>query len=311
MWTLKVIPSDTTIPFMKARLVAFIASGLMILASLFFFFSQGLNFGIDFKGGSVVEVRVIDGATPNLSVMRENLNSLGYGQISIQEFGSPEDLLIRIPAQSGGENVQEELLNNVRNVLGEGVEYRRTEFVGPQVGQELITAGAMAVIFSILGILIYIWIRFEWQFGMAAVLALIHDGLLVVGIFSWLQMEFNLSTVAAVLMIAGYSINDTVVVFDRIRENLRKYKKMPLVELFNISLNQTLSRTILTSGTTLLALGALWYFGGEVIRGFTDALIWGIMIGTYSSVLIAAPLLMLFNLRNIQKKAEETADEDA
>jgi preprotein translocase subunit SecF len=272
-----------------------------------------LNFGIDFTGGTVIEIRTP--VKPNLSDMRTALNALGYGAISIQEFGAPDDLLIRLPQQGGGDVEKEkEAIAAVRAYLdrtfvGDGdeslVDYRRTEYVGPQVGKELQVKGIYAVLFSLLGILAYIWVRFEWQFGVAAVAALAHDAIIVIGLFALTQMEFNLSTVAAVLMIAGYSINDTVIVFDRIREMLRKYKKMPLIDLFNLSVNSMLVRTIMTSFTTLLALVALYMFGGEVIRGFIYALIFGIVVGTYSSIFVAAPLLLLMNIRRANLDGSE------
>jgi len=219
-------------------------------------------------------------------------------------------LLIRLPQQQSVDDdgaAQKAAIDKVRSALDEKyapVDYRRIEFVGPQVGEELKRQGAMAVLFSLFGILAYVWFRFEWQFGVASIVALAHDAALTIGLFALTQMEFNLSTVAAILMIAGYSINDTVVVFDRIRENLRKYKKKALGELFNLSVNQTLARTLMTSVTTLLALIALYIFGGEVIRGFIYALIFGIGVGTYSSVFVAAPLLMFLNV----KRGVEEAD---
>ena len=286
---------------MKMRFVTFVLSALLMLGSIVLFATNGLNFGIDFKGGTLIEIRT-ETEQPDLKVMRNELNDLGYGAISIQEFGNPQDLLIRIPAQDGGEEVQQKLIEDVRATLGENVDYRRVEFVGPQVGEELIKAGFLAVILSIGGILLYIWVRFEWQFGIAAIIALIHDAIATVGLFSLTQMEFSLSTVAAVLMIAGYSINDTVVNFDRVRENLRRYKKMNLSELFDLSINQMLARSLLTSGTTLIALIALYVFGGEVIRDFIYALIWGVVIGTYSSVFLAVPLLLYMNLKANEKR---------
>jgi preprotein translocase subunit SecF len=234
--------------------------------------------------------------------------------MSIQEFGAPDDLLIRMPEQEGGADEQNAALQTLKDYLGtlfECVDYRRTEFVGPQVGEELKKQGMYAVLFSILGMLAYIWFRFEWQFSVAAIIALIHDSLATIGLFALTQMEFNLSTVAAILMIAGYSINDTVVVFDRIRENLRKFKKMPIFELLNNAINQTLSRTLMTSITTLLALIALWTFGGEVIRGFVNALIFGIVIGTYSSIFVASPVLTFLNIRRNQDKVEGGAESNA
>lgn len=306
----KLVPDETKVDFVGMRLLAFIVSSIIIIGSLSLVFTKGINFGIDFTGGTIIEIEVEN--PTDLSVLRGELNDLDLGAVSLQEFGAPTDLMVRLPQQKGGAEVQQAAIQKVRGLLDakfseETLEYRRVEFVGPQVGEELKKAGLMAILFSLAGILAYIWFRFEWQFGVAAVVALAHDTIATVGLFSLTQMEFTLSTVAAILMIAGYSINDTVVVFDRIRENLRKYKKKPLTELFNLSINQMLSRTLMTSLTTLLALFALWYFGGEVIRGFVDALLFGIVIGTYSSVFVAAPILVYFNVRR-EDLAEEKAD---
>ncbi len=309
---LRLIPQETNVNFIRARFVAFAVSALIIITSFGFMITKGLNFGIDFTGGTLIEVRVPD-SNPDLSDLRTELNTLQLGSISIQEFGAPDDLLIRLPEQEGDASVQQAAISTVKSMLdakyGEENEYRRTEFVGPQVGEELKRKGMYAVIFSILGMLVYIWFRFEWQFSVAAIIALIHDSVATVGLFAFTQMEFNLSTVAAILMIAGYSINDTVVVFDRIRENLRKFKKMSVNELLNVSVNQTLSRTIMTSLTTILALVALWLFGGEVIRGFVNALIFGIVIGTYSSIFVAAPILTFLNIRHKKKSASNPKTE--
>ncbi len=298
------VPSNTKINFVGKRFIAFGFSAFIMVASLFLLFTNGLNFGIDFTGGTLIEVRVEDKA-PNLGDLRSELNALNLGAISIQEFGAPNDLLIRMPEQEGDNEAQQAAITIVKDSLEakyeEGIEYRRIEFVGPQVGEELKKKGLYAVIFSILGMLVYIWFQFEWQFSVAAIVALIHDSLATIGLFALTQMEFNLSTVAAILMIAGYSINDTVVVFDRIRENLRKFKKMPVKDLLNLSINDTLSRTIMTSLTTLLALISLWIFGGEVIRGFVNALVFGIVIGTYSSIFVAAPILTFLNIRHKKK----------
>ena len=311
---MKIFPSDTKIDFIGKRFIAFALSGFLILASLFLLSTKGLNYGIDFTGGTLVEIKVPD-AAPDLGALRNGLNDLGLGAMSIQEFGAPDDLLIRMPEQEAGKEdraeVQNQALQTLKDYLGsqfESVDYRRTEFVGPQVGEELKKQGIYAVLFSILGMLVYIWFRFEWQFSVAAIIALIHDSLATIGLFALTQMEFNLSTVAAILMIAGYSINDTVVVFDRIRENLRKFKKMPIFDLLNNAINQTLSRTLMTSVTTLLALVALWTFGGEVIRGFVNALIFGILIGTYSSVFVASPVLTFLNIRRNQENTQSNAD---
>ena len=311
---MKILPSDTKIDFIGKRFIAFALSGFLILASLFLLATKGLNYGIDFTGGTLVEIKVPD-AAPDLGALRNGLNDLGLGAMSIQEFGAPDDLLIRMPEQEAGKEdraeVQNQALQTLKDYLGsqfESVDYRRTEFVGPQVGEELKKQGIYAVLFSILGMLAYIWFRFEWQFSVAAIVALIHDSLATIGLFALTQMEFNLSTVAAILMIAGYSINDTVVVFDRIRENLRKFKKMPIFDLLNNAINQTLSRTLMTSVTTLLALVALWTFGGEVIRGFVNALIFGIVIGTYSSIFVASPVLTFLNIRRNQENTQSNAD---
>jgi len=298
------IPEGTNIPFTGGRMVAFTLSTILIILSIFMLTTRGLNLGIDFTGGTLIEVKTPE--MPDLKALREELNDLGLGAISIQEFGEPDDLLIRIPqqlednpeAQKESEKVAQAAIRGVLDDKFEApVDYRRTEFVGPQVGEELKKQGLYAVLFSLLGIMAYVWIRFEWQFGVSALIALAHDTMITLGLFATTQMQFDLSTVAAVLMIAGYSINDTVVVFDRLRENLRKFKKTPLPELFNNAINQTLSRTTMTSITTLLALVALYYFGGEVIRGFVIALIFGIVIGTYSSIFIAAPSLLYMNIR--------------
>lgn len=301
---LRLVPEETSLNIMGKRFVAYIVSAIIMIGSIGLVATNGLNFGIDFTGGTLIEVRTP--VEPDLTRLRSDLNNLDLGGISIQEFGQPDDLLIRLPQQKGGAEAEKAALQAVRGYLDERfsgdageslVDYRRVEFVGPQVGDELKIQGLYAVLFSLLGILAYIWIRFEWQFGVAAIVALAHDAIATIGLFSLTQMEFNLSTVAAILMIAGYSINDTVIVFDRIRENLRKFKKMPLVELFNRAINQTLGRTIMTSLTTLLALVALYVFGGEVIQGFVYALIFGIVIGTYSSIFVASPVLLLINIK--------------
>ena len=286
---------ELNLDFIGKRKFSFAISAIVIAICIASIFTRGLAFGIDFTGGTLMEIRTTE--APNLGDMRTELNTLGFGNISVQEFGSDKDLLIRVPKQDTTQISQEDIINTIQDKLGkDDIDYRRIEYVGPQVGEELIDAGVQAVIFSLIGILFYIWIRFEWQFGIAAVVALAHDTLMIIGLFSITQMEFNLSTVAAVLMIAGYSINDTVVVFDRVRENLRKYKKKAFADVFNLSINQTLSRTIITSVTTMLALIALWVFGGEVIRGFIDALIVGILVGTYSSIFIATPTLLYMNM---------------
>jgi preprotein translocase subunit SecF len=354
----RIISDTASFRFMRMRVMALLLSTIIVLGSLGLIFTKGLNFGIDFTGGMLIEVRYSE--APDLSKMREQLNGLGYGSASLQEFGSDKDILVRFPQNEGVP--QQQIEADIKRVLNsfasedmgmqsqneveeedifaltedapenetlaenqgeaetaevteakasKGIDYRRVEFVGPQVGGELIKAGVMAIIFSILGILAYVSFRFEWQFGVASVAALIHDSLAIVGLFALFQMEFDLATVAAVLMIAGYSINDTVVVFDRVRENLRKFKKRSLIEVIDMSLNQTLARTLLTSMTTLIALIALYVFGGEVIRGFIDALIFGILVGTYSSVFVASPLLLFLGLRAKDVEAPDAPLDDA
>jgi preprotein translocase subunit SecF len=296
---------------MKAHIPALICSLIIVLGSIGLTATKGLNFGIDFTGGMLIEVRYEE--APDLGDMRNALNNLGMGSVSLQEFGTANDVLIRFPQSEDMDAAELEIkVKDVLNGFSDvAVDYRRFEFVGPQVGEELIKAGILAIIFSIGGILAYVSFRFEWQFGIASVVALTHDALAIIGLFALTQMEFDLATVAAVLMIAGYSINDTVVVFDRVRENLRKYKKKSLPEILDMSLNQTLARTLLTSVTTLIALIALYVFGGEVIRGFVDALMFGILIGTYSSVFVASPVLIYLGLRAKDVEAPEvkTAEE--
>ena len=289
------IPHGTKLDFIGKRKFAIVLSVVLIVASIVSVGVRGLNFGIDFSGGLLVEVQTSGPA--DMAELRRDLNTLGIGEVALQRVGGEADqVMIRVQKQEGGEEAQMAALDKVKEALGAGVEYRRTEMVGPKVGQEFIIDGALAVGLAILAIVAYITFRFEWHFGVGAMVALLHDVVATVGIFSILGLEFNLTTVAALLTIAGYSINDTVVVYDRVRENLRKYKKLALADLMNQSLNEMLSRTILTSGTTLLAVLSIFVFGGEVLRGFAFALIWGIVIGTYSSMYIALPVLLQFNI---------------
>ncbi len=289
------IPTGTKIDFMRFRKVAGGTSIACVILSAVFFLVLGLNYGIDFRGGILIEIRTPGAA--DIGELRGRLSGLGLGEVQLQTFGNETDVLIRIESQPGGEKGQQRAVGVVRDALGDGIDYRRVETVGPKVGGELIEAGILAVLLALSAMLLYIWFRFEWQFGVGAVVALTHDVVLTIGIFALLGLEFNLSTVAAILTIAGYSINDTVVVYDRVRENLRKYKSMKLDDLLNLSINDTLSRTVLTSVTTLLALLALFLFGGEVIKGFSFAMIWGVIVGTYSSIWIAVPLLVYMKLQ--------------
>jgi preprotein translocase subunit SecF len=295
MKLIHLIPVGTKIRFLHFRKMALVASLLLCVASLGLYAVKGLNYGIDFRGGILLEIRTAEAV--ELRTIRNQISAANLGNFELQEFGQSTDILIRIESQPGGAPGQQKAIDAVKKALGPTIDYRRTEFVGPTVSGELIQAGVTAVLLALAAMLMYIWFRFEWQFGVGAVVALTHDVIMTIGVFALLGLEFNLSTVAAILTIAGYSINDTVVVYDRVRENLRKYKIMKLEDVLNLSLNDTLSRTLLTSITTLIALLILFFWGGEVIKGFSFAMIWGVFVGTYSSIFIAAPLLIHLNLR--------------
>lgn len=292
----KLIPVDTTIRFMRFRNIAFTLSAALSIAAVALFFTVQMNMGIDFRGGSLIEVQSKQ-ESADISDVRGRLEGLNLGEVQVQEFGAPNDLLIRIGAQDGGDAAEQSAMQRVQNELSADYEFRRVEVVGPTISAELARAGTIAVIAALFAMLVYIWLRFEWQFAIGAIAATLHDVVMVIGFYVIVGLEFNLSSIAAVLTVVGYSINDTVVVYDRVRENLRRFKKMPLPDLIDLTVNQTLSRTILTSLTTLVALTALWLLGGEVIASFTIAMIFGIGIGTYSSIFIAGPLLVLFKLR--------------
>ena len=294
---LKLVPSDTSINFLKHRRIAFIFSLFLVASSIGLFVVKGLNLGIDFKGGILIEARNTTGPA-DISGLRADLGQLGLGDISLQEFGTPTDVLVRVQRQEGDEEAQIAAIAAISSTLGDSYDIRRTEFVGPTVGAELAEKGMLAVACALLAIMVYIWFRFEWQFSIAAILALAHDVLSTVGLFALTSFEFNLATVAAILTIAGYSINDTVVVFDRVRENLRRYKSYEIEDIINKSLNETLSRTVMTSFTTLLALLTITIFGGAVLRDFALAMIWGVLIGTYSSIFVAVGFLSRFDIRH-------------
>ena len=305
---LKLVPSDTKIDFMRLRLPALGMSSLLVLASIGIFLISGLNLGIDFKGGILIEARNMSGPAA-ISDLRSDLEKLDLGDISLQGFGVETDVLIRVQRQEGDEKAQIAAIEAISKTLGSDYDVRRTEFVGPTVGAELAEKGMLAVGCALLAILIYIWFRFEWQFSIAAIIALGHDVISTIGLFALTAFEFNLATVAAILTIAGYSINDTVVVFDRVRENLRRYKSYEQRDILNKSLNETLSRTVMTSATTMLALVAIVIFGGAVLRDFALAMIWGVLIGTYSSVFVAVGMLARFDLKRSDEEGDE-ADSD-
>ncbi len=307
---LKLVPDDTHIDFFRFGKVALAVSGAAMVASLVAFLVLGLNFGIDFKGGTLIMAETPQ-AQP-VADFRQVLNDLNVGEVGVTEVSDPGNtarnaVLMRIGITDEDADVQAALVTRVQDALNAafpGISYLQVDNVGAKVSGELVRAGILAIVAAIGAILFYIWLRFEWQFSVAAVAALVHDVVLTIGVFSLFQIEFNLSIIAAILTIVGYSLNDTVIVFDRVRENLRKYKKRPLVEVLNLSINETLSRTLMTSGTTLIALFALFYLGGSVIHGFTFAMIWGIFVGTYSSIWIASMLLLRFGVKRDWTKTD-------
>ncbi len=307
MRLLRLIPDDTSFDFMRFRRISFPLSAVMSVIAIALYFSMGLNFGIDFIGGTLMEVQQKNGPA-DLSDMRTKLNALNFGDVQLQQFGGPSDVLIRIPQQPGGEVAQQQAVGKVRATLGDAVDYRRVEVVGPRVSAELLSYGTLGLVLAIFGILIYLWFRFEWQFALGAMVANVHDIVLTVGFFALLQLDFDLSSIAALLTILGYSLNDTVVIYDRIREMLRRYKKMPTPELINIAINATLSRSIITHVTVTLALLSLLIFGGPTIHSFTAAMTFGaVLVGSYTSIFIAAPLLIYLGVGYAREMGEEPA----
>lgn len=300
---LKLVPDKTNINFMGHKWVGFCISFVLIIASIACISIRGFNFGIDFSGGILIEARMEQ--APDLGKMRDMLTDLHIGDISLQNFGTSRDVMIRVGKQQGDEKNQMHTVEEIKTMLaksfGTHIEYRKIDFVGPQVGAELIWSGTLALLLAFAGIMVYVWIRFEWQYGVGALLALMHDALLTLGFLSASHLEFNLTSIAAVLTIVGYSINDSVVIYDRIRENMRKYKKMVMDDILNVSMNETLSRTILTVTTVLLTTLALVFFGGEVLRSFSVTMLFGLVAGTYSSIYISAPVLTYLNLRKSGK----------
>ncbi len=310
---LKLVPSETSFDFFARWKLWLGISGVMVIVALGSFMLQGLNYGIDFRGGTTIRT---ESAQPvDIGVYRDAIAVLELGDVSITEvfdpnFGPDQNVaMIRIQAQDDQEAVSVELITAVEEAIANAVpdiQFLSVESVGPKVSGELIQTAAIAVVLAIGAVLIYIWLRFEWQFAVGAVLALVHDVVLTIGIFSELQIRFDLAIIAALLTIVGYSLNDTVVVFDRVRENLRKYKKRPLKEVLNLSINETLSRTFMTSVTTLLALIALFVLGGDVIRGFVFAMIWGVIVGTYSSIFVASAALLYMGVKRDWSKPDNT-----
>lgn len=304
---IRFIPDDTKIPFMKFSRLGYLASGILCALSLLLFATVGLKMGVDFTGGTVITIRTEQPA--NLDQLRSKIGGLGFEGAELQEFGSPNDVLIRIGTIEGGDAAQQAAIQKIKDALGPGVDYRSVEVVGPKVSGELAEQGILAVVISLILVLIYIWFRFEWQFALGAIASLLHDVILTIGLFALLGLEFNLSIIAAILTIIGYSLNDTVVIYDRVREFLRKYKSMPYADLMDFSINSVLPRTMMTSVSVLLALFALYIWGGEVISGFTFTMIWGVVVGTYSSYFIATPVLLLLGKPRgeVQKVADAKA----
>lgn len=289
------LPQKTNLHFVKYFKYCLGLSIAAIVATVILLSTVGLNFGIDFRGGTLIEIQTEGPA--DVAALRTKLSHLGLGEMQLQTFGAPDQVLIRFPEQPGGPAAQKAAADKVRAALGPTVQERRTEQVGSTVSKELINSAIWAMVLTNLAIFVYVWFRFEWQFALGAIVALVHDLMFTIGVFAAFQLDFDLTIVAALLTILGYSINDTVVIYDRIRENLRRYKRMPLAELLDLSVNETMSRTIMTVGTVIMALIALYFFGGEVIRGFTFAMLFGVIIGTYSSVYVAAPFLVLIGVK--------------
>lgn len=302
---LRIVPDNTTFDFVRFRRISFPISAVLSIVAMSVYFFIGLNFGVDFTGGTLIEVQSKSGPA-DIAQMRTTMNGLGLGEVQLQQFGSPRDILIRVPQQAGGEEAQQQAVAQVRAALGDDVEYRRTEVVGPRVSTELLAYGILGLMIAIAGILIYLWFRFEWQFALAAMIANAHDIVLTLGFMVVMRIDFDLTSVAALLTILGYSLNDTVVIFDRIREILRRYKKMPMTAVLNLSINSTLSRSIITHITMMLALVSLFVFGGQALSGFTATLLFGcLLVGAYTSIFIASPLLLYFNVGEGRQESDE------
>jgi preprotein translocase subunit SecF len=306
---LRIVPDDTKFDFIRFRRISFPISAMLSILAIILYFTHGLNFGIDFKGGTLMEVRAKSGQA-DLAQMRQTIGELGLGDFQLQQFGGPADVLIRIAEQPGGEAQQQVAVQKVTKALGDSVEYRRTEVVGPRVSGELLYTGILGMFAAIAAILCYLWFRFEWQFALGAMIANVHDIVLTLGFMSITQIDFDLTSIAALLTILGYSLNDTVVIYDRIREMLRRYKKMPMTELLNVSINSTLSRSVITHVTVSLALLALLLFGGQAIHSFTATMMFGVvLVGTYTSVFIASPILIYLGVGTGRQYVPDTPEE--
>jgi preprotein translocase subunit SecF len=306
---LRIVPDDTKFDFMRFRRISFPISAVLSIFAICLYFFNGLNMGIDFIGGTLIEVQAKSGAA-DLAKMRQVLGGLGLGEVQLQQFGGPENVLIRVAQQPGGDAAQQAAIAKIRQALpDEEYTYQRVEVVGPRVSTELLAYSTIGLVLAIFSILIYLWFRFEWQFALGAMIANVHDLVLTVGYMSLMQIDFDLSSIAALLTILGYSLNDTVVIYDRIREMLRRYKRMSMPDLLNISVNSTLSRSIITHVTVTLALLALLLFGGHAIHSFVATMIFGVvLVGTYTSVFIAAPILIYLGVGTTRGPSEEKPD---
>lgn len=296
MWLVRLVPVETRYRFMWYRRWTFPLSALLSVLAVAAFLHFGMNTGIDFRGGTVMEMQAREG-NADIAQIRVDANQLGFGNVEVQAFGTERDVALRVQLQEGGEEAQQQVVSTLRDVFESDYNIRRVEVVGPRVSAELVQSGTLGVVMAIFGVLVYLWFRFEWHFAIGAVIATLHDLVLAIGFFAITQIEFNMTSIAALLTILGYSLNDTVVVYDRIRETMRKYKKVSVYEVLDMAVNATLSRTILTSLTTFLALMALAVLGGEIIKGFAYAMIFGLVIGTYSSIFVAAPILIYLGVR--------------
>jgi preprotein translocase subunit SecF len=306
---LRIVPDDTKFDFMRFRRVSFPSSAILSIVAICLYFFVGLNFGIDFVGGTILEVKTRSSEAADLAKMRSNFDALGLGEIQLQTFGTPDNVLIRIPLQQGGEAVQNTAKEKVKTALGAELEVVREEVVGPRISTEMLATSTIGLMAAILAILIYLWFRFEWQFALGAMVANVHDLVLTIGYMCLMQIDFDLSSIAALLTILGYSLNDTVVIYDRIREMLRRYKRMSMPDLLNISVNSTLSRSIVTHVTVTLSLLALLLFGGHAIHSFVQTMIFGVvLVGTYTSVFIAAPILIYLGVGTTRAAVEESAE---
>ena len=309
MHLLRIVPDNTRFDFIRFRRISFPISAVLSLIAITLYFTHGLNFGIDFSGGTLIEVQNKAGPV-DIAKMRATVSRLGLGEVQLQEYGSPDTVLIRVAQQPGGEQAQQQVEVKVRGALGDAVDYRRIDVVGPRVSGEFLHWGIIGIMVAIGAILVYLWFRFEWQFALGAMIANVHDIVLTLGFMSITQIDFDLTSIAALLTILGYSLNDTVVIYDRIREMLRRYKKMPMTELLNVSINSTLSRSVITHVTVSLALLALLLFGGQAIHTFTATMMFGVvLVGTYTSVFIASPILIYLGVGTGRQNAPDTPEE--